>query len=102
MDIAVVGCGVSLVLREDRMIQVRVALGAVAPTPLLAQEAAAILEGQPIMDNVIDAATEAARKATRPITDMRGTAEYRRVLSGVLMRRALHNAIDRARKVQHV
>ncbi len=100
MDIAVVGCGASLELDSDRRTvkKARVSLGAVAPTPLLVQEAAAELEGKELDDGVIEKAAAAARAAARPITDMRGTAEYRVHLAGVLTRRALKKSLERAKE----
>lgn len=100
MDIAVVGAGASVVLNPDhtRFVSARVALGAVAPTPLLATEAGEILAGKEISEENIQKAAEAAQTITRPIDDMRGTAIYRRHLVGVLTRRALRGAIERAKK----
>jgi carbon-monoxide dehydrogenase medium subunit len=100
MDIAVVGVGVSVVLNRDQsaFTSARVALGAVAPTPLLVEAAAAALVGQPTSDDTIQQAAEAAQAAARPIDDMRGTAVYRRHLVGVLTRRALRGAIQRAKE----
>jgi xanthine dehydrogenase FAD-binding subunit len=72
-------------------------LGAVAPTPLLANEAAALLAGQEVSDQVMGRAAAAAQDQVRPITDMRGTAEFRRHLTGVLTRRVLGAAVVRAR-----
>ena len=99
MDIAVVGVGSSVVLSQDRntITAARIALGAVAPTPLLVEAAAAALVGKPVSDTTIEAAAEAAQAAARPITDMRGTIEQRRHLAGVLTRRTLQGAIARAR-----
>ncbi len=98
MDIAVVGVGASVQLDESRNVirSARIALGAVAPTPLYVPEAGEALAGQRISDEVIERAAEIAKAAARPITDMRGTAEYRRHLSGVLTRRVLKKAIERA------
>jgi carbon-monoxide dehydrogenase medium subunit len=100
MDIAVVGVGASMVLNADRsaFVSARVALGAVAPTPLLVREAAAALAGKPVSDEAIQAAAEAAQAAARPIDDMRGTVAFRRHLTGVLTRRALQGAIQRAKE----
>jgi carbon-monoxide dehydrogenase medium subunit len=75
----------------------RVALGAVAPTPLLVEEAAAALIGKPLSETTIAAAAAAAQAAARPISDMRGTIEQRRHLVGVLTRRTLQRAGARAR-----
>jgi CO/xanthine dehydrogenase FAD-binding subunit len=99
MDIAVVGAGASVVLDEDRRTieSARVALGAVAPTPLFVKEAGIALSGQPANDESIERAALIAQEAAQPITDMRGTAEYRKHLSAVLTRRALKIAIERAK-----
>jgi carbon-monoxide dehydrogenase medium subunit len=100
MDIAVVGVGASVVLNEahTQFVSARIALGAVAPTPLLAVEAGEILAGKEISEENIQRAAEAAQAIARPISDMRGTATYRRHLVGVLTRRALRGAIQRAKK----
>lgn len=100
MDIAVVGVGASVQLDADRryIVAARIALGAVAPTPLLVREAGAALVGAVADDAAFARAAEIAQAAARPITDMRGTAEYRRHLVGVLTRRALAKAVERASK----
>ncbi len=99
MDIAVVGAGAAVVLNDagDTFVSGRIGLGAVAPTPLLVEEAGEVLSGSPVSDAVIDQAAAAASRAARPISDMRGTIEQRKHLSGVLTRRALVKAIARAR-----
>lgn len=98
MDIAVVGAGVSVVLDEDRkgFVSVRIALGAVAPTPLLASEAGAFLAGKPVTRENIREAARMAQSIARPITDLRGTAEHRKHLCAVFVERALNSAIERA------
>jgi carbon-monoxide dehydrogenase medium subunit len=98
MDIAVVGAGVHLKLDESGTCSAaRVALAAVAPTPLLVPDAGDVLVGTPLSDADLERAGERARAAARPISDMRGDAEYRRHLVGVLVRRALRIALARAR-----
>ncbi len=99
MDIAVVGAGAAVVLNDagDTFVSGRIGLGAVAPTPLLVEEAGEVLSGSPVSDAVIDQAAAAASRAARPISDMRGTIEQRKHLSGVLTRRALVKAVARAR-----
>lgn len=97
MDIAVVSVGASVVIRDGIVAAARVALGAVAPTPLFVPEAGTALVGQPVSEATIEAAAQAAKAAARPITDMRGTAEQRKHLSYVLTRRALAKAIERAK-----
>jgi carbon-monoxide dehydrogenase medium subunit len=100
MDIAVAGVGAAVVLDGHRRTikSARVALSAVAPTPLLVEAAGAELAGRPISDEAIERAADAVAKAARPITDMRGTVEQRRHLVRVLTRRALQGAIQRARE----
>lgn len=100
MDIAVVGVGASVQLDADRrhIVAARIALGAVAPTPLFVPEAGAALLGAVADEAAFVRAAEIAQAAARPITDMRGTAEFRRHLVGVLTRRALAQAVERARK----
>jgi carbon-monoxide dehydrogenase medium subunit len=99
MDIAVVGAGASVTLDDAKqtIVSARIALGAVAPTPLFAEEASALLAGRAVSDAAIDEAAEAAQAIARPISDMRGTAEQRTHLVGVLTRRALNGAIQRIR-----
>ncbi len=99
MDIAVVGVGASVVLDAsgETIVSARIGLGAVAATPLVAQEAGDLLAGQPVSDEVLEQAGEAARAVAMPISDMRGTVEFRLHLTGVLTQRVLARAIERAR-----
>lgn len=98
MDIAVVGVGAAVTLNGDTCTAARISLGAVAPTPLFAKEASASLVGKPLNASTIAAAAALAQQVAVPITDMRGTAEYRKHLVGVLTRRVLTTAAERARK----
>ncbi len=98
MDIAVAGAGVEVVLDDGKFRSARIALAAVAPTPLFVREAGEALAGQPVNEASIARAAEIARASAKPITDMRGTAEYRRHLCGVLTRRAIEAAVERARE----
>lgn len=100
MDIAVVGVGASVQLDESRqrITAARIALGAVVPTPLFVTEAGDALAGAEPGADAFARAAAVAQNAARPISDMRGTAEYRRHLVGVLTRRALAIAVERARK----
>jgi carbon-monoxide dehydrogenase medium subunit len=98
MDIAVVGAGVSVALdASGRCVTARVALGAVAPTVILVPDAAAALVGSRGEDAALTRAGAAASAAARPISDKRGTADYRRRIAGVLTRRAAAAAFERAR-----
>lgn len=99
MDIAVVGAAAAVTLSPDgRTFQsARLALGAVAATPLLAAEAGDSLAGRPVDSASIAEAARLAQAAARPIDDVRGTAEFRRHLCATMMRRALEGAVERAR-----
>lgn len=99
MDIAVVGAGVWIALDPSgRCTAARVALGAVAPTPLAVPAAADALIGTQLDDAALAAAASAASEACDPIDDLRGTIAYRRRVAGVLTRRAAAQAADRARE----
>ncbi len=97
MDIAVVGAGINLSLDENGVcIAARVALGAVATTVLLVEDAAAALIGTSLDDKALDQLAGAASKACRPIDDKRGTVKFRTKVAGVLARRAAKIAYQRA------
>jgi len=98
MDIAVAGAGVSVHIKNGKVEAARVALASVAPTPLFVEAAGNSLVGKEPSDENIQAAAELAKDAATPITDMRGTIEFRKHLCEVLTRRALHAAVERARE----
>jgi len=99
MDIAVagVGSGVQLDASGQNFVSARIALASVGPTPIFAKEAGESLAGKAVSDDAIQAASELAMNAASPITDMRGTIRQRTHLVGVLTRRTLNSAIERAR-----
>ena len=98
MDIAVVGAGVSLTLDSKLVIKsARVALGAVAPTPLLVPAAARAIVGTKLNKAALNALAEACSAACNPIDDKRGTIEFRTEVVGVLAQRAAKIAYKRAR-----
>ena len=78
--------------KETDFGETRIALGAVAPTPIRVPEAEAFLKGKVLSDDVIEEASVIAAGAASPISDMRGSAEYRRELAKVLVRRTLREA----------
>ncbi len=93
MDIAVAGAGVSITVDgSGTCTAARVAIGAVAPTALLVEAAADALMGSQLNQTAIDGAVAAARAAAKPISDKRGTAEYRTHVVGILVSRAIANA----------
>jgi aerobic carbon-monoxide dehydrogenase medium subunit len=96
MDIAVVGCAVSLTLARGVVKTARVALGAVAPTVVLVPEAARALIGTKLDDNALEKMAAACSAACDPIDDKRGTIEYRTRVAGVLAKRAAKIAFERA------
>ncbi len=98
MDIAVVGAGVSVTIDENgTCTAARVAIGAVAPTVLLVTRASDALVGTQLDDTALEAAGVACTEAASPISDKRGTVEYRRKVVAVLCRRATAIARDRAK-----
>ena len=99
MDIAVVGAGVNITLDDDgTCTAARISLGAVAPTPLLVAEAADALIGTKIDDAALTKMGEACSAACNPISDKRGTKEYRIKTAAVIARRAVEIALERARE----
>ncbi len=97
MDIAVSSAGVSLSLDADGTIEsARVAIGAVAPTALLVEDAGAALIGTGLDDKAVETMVEAVRAACNPISDKRGTAEFRTKTAGVMAKRAAEIAFARA------
>jgi carbon-monoxide dehydrogenase medium subunit len=97
MDIAVVGCGVNVTLDGNGVCtDARVVLGAVAPTQVIVEDAARALIGHRLDDATNAALDAAAQRACKPITDKRGTIEYRTKVAGVLARRAAKLAFERA------
>jgi aerobic carbon-monoxide dehydrogenase medium subunit len=96
LDIAVVGVASQLTLSNGVCAKARIALAAVAPTPLRATAAEAALEGRPVTPEEIERAAALAVEAARPISDQRGSADFRRHLVQVLTRRTLTTALARA------
>jgi aerobic carbon-monoxide dehydrogenase medium subunit len=96
LDIAVVGVASQLTLANGVCTKARIALAAVAPVPLRATAAEQSLEGQAVTAERIARAADLAVDAARPISDQRGSAEFRRHLVRVLTRRTLTTALERA------
>lgn len=96
LDIAVVGVASQLTLANGVCTKARIALAAVAPVPLRATAAEQALEGQAVTPERIARAADLAVEAARPISDQRGSADFRRHLVRVLTRRTLTTALARA------
>ena len=99
MDIAVVGVAVQLTLatNADTILEARICLGAVAPTVIRAQQAEESLTDHEASDELFARAAEMAQAAASPISDVRGSAELRRHLTGVMTKRCLGIALERAK-----
>ncbi len=91
IDLAIVGVAAmgTFAAGDGTCEDIRLALGAVAPTPMRARGAEAMLQGRVLEDGVLAAAAEAAAGETSPISDIRASAEYRREMVGVFVQRAL-------------
>lgn len=99
LTLSVVCVAAGVALRDGGQITTaRIALGAVAPTPIRARKAERILEGRTVTRELLAEAAATAATETSPITDLRASAEYRRTLSRVLVRRALEEAVEAARE----
>lgn len=97
MELATVGVAVSLTLERERCGEIRIALGAVAPTPIRARAAEDALRGRPLDGATIGATARIAMGECRPISNVRGSADYRREMVGVLTVRAIERAREAAR-----
>ena len=97
MDIAAVSASASVALDESgRCEDCRIALGAVSPVPLRAREAEDVLRGEKVTPALLERIAELSSDAAEPITDIRGSAEYRRAIVGVVARRVVSLAAQRA------
>jgi carbon-monoxide dehydrogenase medium subunit len=96
MDIAVVNAAARLDFDGDSVSAARVAIGAVAPTPLFVEAAGEALIGSPLSEATVAAAAQASRDAATPIADMRGSVKQRRHLAGLLTTRTIRGAAERA------
>ncbi len=94
--LAVVGVAVSVVARGMHVDEVRIVLGAVSPTPVRACEAEGLLKGNTVTEGLLEEVGRAAGQGCRPITDIRGSDEYRRDMVAVFTRRAIRKALGLA------
>ena len=96
MDLAIVGVAVLVSLEKGVCNEVKICLGAVAPTPIRATKAESVLRGKRLSAELIKQAAEIASEEARPISDIRSSAEYRREMVKVLTQRALNQATGAA------
>ncbi|MCH7712721.1 MAG: xanthine dehydrogenase family protein subunit M [Chloroflexi bacterium] len=99
MDIATLGVASVISLEGSGRVcrNVRIGLGAVAPTPIRATSAESLLWGREITPELITSAAQAAKADAKPIDDVRGTAEHRQDMVEILTQRTLERALDMAR-----
>jgi carbon-monoxide dehydrogenase medium subunit len=93
--LSVASAAVALRFEKNICTKAGMALGSVGPTALIAAKAQEVLRGHKIDESILDKVCETAKQEANPITDMRGTAEYRREMSGVLLRKAVRLAASR-------
>ena len=98
MDLAKVNVAVALRTEGSIVKWVRIALGAVAPTPIRAYKTEEFLVGKELNEETLKEAAEIVKTEVKPITDIRSTAEYRREVSGVIVKDALLRAYERISK----
>lgn len=97
VDIAAVGVAVVVTLdpADNSCSDVKIALGAVAPTPIRVRKAEKVLKGKKLERGVIQEAAKISMKEAQPISDVRSSAGYRRDMVGVLIQRALQEAQEK-------
>ena len=95
MDLSLASVAVLLERKNGTCRRVRIAAGSVAPTPLRLKSVEALLEGKTVTAEVLDEAGRVAAASVAPISDVRTTAEYRRRIVGVFVRRAVAELMER-------
>jgi CO/xanthine dehydrogenase FAD-binding subunit len=98
VDIAAVCVGAMVIMDGDKCKDAKIVLGAVAPVPMRAKKAEEVVKGNKLSTELLETVGLEASRESRPITDMRATAEYRKVLVAVLSARAIEEAAKRASK----
>ncbi|MBA7545508.1 Nicotinate dehydrogenase FAD-subunit [subsurface metagenome] len=88
MAIAIASLALNLEVKQNRIIQVRIAMGSVAPTPIRLAAAEEFSKDKEINNKLVEEAMDRVREEVEPISDIRASAEYRRYISGILFKRA--------------
>ena len=96
MEIAIVGVTAAVTLADGKVAQAHVAITALAPTILLVAEAENALLGSDGGEASVSEAAASAAQAAQPISDVRGSADYRRAMAEVVARRVIRAAVRRA------
>lgn len=97
-NIAKVNVAAIITLHENKCREIKIALGSVSPTPIRTKKAEDTLRGQQINLKIIEQAAQIASEEIQPITDIRATAEYRKEIAKVLVKRAIERAWQRVKK----
>jgi CO/xanthine dehydrogenase FAD-binding subunit len=101
VDISAVCVGTMVTLNQSGACEdVRIVLGAVAPVPMRAVKGEGILKGKKPTQERLEQSAEQAMKESKPISDLRASASYRKAMVRVLTKRALQEALQRARKTK--
>ncbi len=95
-DIAIANAAALIVVENGVCRKCRLSAGAVAPVPLRLKRIEGIVEGRKIEPDLLDRVAEMVQEDVSPITDVRSTAQYRKTVSGILVKRAIKEALDRA------
>jgi len=93
LDLSKVNCAVSLQMNGKTCTQARIAMGAVAPTTLRLKKSEELLKGQKITDELLKKVAASVAGQIVPIDDVRSTAEYRKDVSGVILKRTIQTAL---------
>lgn len=94
MDLAIIGVAAKIKFENGICTDAKIALGAVAITPILAPKAAEVLIGKELTDEVIEEAAQAAMDSCSPISDIRASKEYRKAMIGVYTKRAIKQCLE--------
>jgi len=98
MEIAIVGATAAVTIAGGTITHARVAMTALSPTIRRVPEAEGALEGSDGGEAAVESAAAAVGAAARPISDVRGSADYRRAMASVIARRTIEQALRRARE----
>ena len=98
LDLAIVGVAALVTVDGDSLSDVRIAIGAAAPTPIRVKAAEKLLKNQKLSDDLLEKAGQAALEAAIPIDDIRASAEYRRKMVKVLTIRAVKQAVEQVKQ----
>jgi carbon-monoxide dehydrogenase medium subunit len=96
LDLAIVGVGVVINWEPSTKVckEVKIALGAVAPTPIRSKKSEEMIKGKKITESMIESAAEKAMEESKPIDDHRSSAEYRRHMVGILTKRGISSVVS--------